>query len=602
MCRHLNTELSFCTNTFAGFFDNARSRLKKWANVVRYQRLDISQDPVPQGFAPETYDLIIAGNVLHATPDMAETLRNTRSMLKPGGHLLLLEAVVAEPSTMSVALLPGWWLSQDKYRGPDGPLLASQVWDRMLSENGFSGLDLCVPDYPGNSYQLMNVFCTTKVPNIKPEMENTKVTVLTSMESLEQSTTDPALNKILDAIKADFAPEATLKSILDCDSDENPLCIFIDGPRHSIWKDLDETGFHAVKQLLLKTAGLLWVTVDTCEVHSQTIKGFLRTFRLEDTSKNMLHVDQLPSEQASAVVQLAKHLRSLMRSQSTTGDQEFVWRDGMIQVPRLTSLKSADDAFNLDAGLPVRRLQQIAEHSNPLRLTSDCVGTLESIYFGTSNVLKQDLKGDEIIIQNEKTGLVFRDLLQVLGQIPWKTEDDGPGHEGVGVVHRVGSNVTHVEVGDRVFYSAIGGALGTHLRIQSCFAQRLPDGLNDADAVGLSVAYSTAIVVVQRTARLQKNESILIHSASGATGQACVRLAQHIGAEVFVTAGTPEKRSFLRDTFQIPETHIFSSRNSEFANGIKRIVAGRGLDVVVNSLSGRLLRETWELIADFGVS
>lgn len=77
-------------------------------------------------------------------------------------------------------------------------------------------------------------------------------------------------------------------------------------------------------------------------------------------------------------------------------------------------------------------------------------------------------------------------------------------------------------------------------------------------------------------------------------------LAQHIGAIIYATAGTPTKRDFLYKTFAIPKAHIFSSRTSEFKDGILCATDNKGVDVVINSLAGSLLQDTWALIADFG--
>ncbi len=81
-----------------------------------------------------------------------------------------------------------------------------------------------------------------------------------------------------------------------------------------------------------------------------------------------------------------------------------------------------------------------------------------------------------------------------------------------------------------------------------------------ADAASIPLSYSMAVLALIHTARLGKNETVLIHTAAGAMGQACVVIAQHLGARIFATAGTPAKRAFLHKTFGIPQDHIFPSR------------------------------------------
>ncbi|KAL9027447.1 MAG: hypothetical protein Q9180_007332, partial [Flavoplaca navasiana] len=101
-------------------------------------------------------------------------------------------------------------------------------------------------------------------------------------------------------------------------------------------------------------------------------------------------------------------------------------------------------------------------------------------------------------------------------------------------------------------------------------------------------------------ARLQKNESVLIHAASGGTGQAAIQIAALTGAETFATVGSLRKKKLLMENYNIDDDHIFYSRDTSFATGIKRLTRGRGVDVVLNSLSGDGLRASWECTAPFG--
>lgn len=70
--------------------------------------------------------------------------------------------------------------------------------------------------------------------------------------------------------------------------------------------------------------------------------------------------------------------------------------------------------------------------------------------------------------------------------------------------------------------------------------------------------------------------------------------------EIFATVGSQVKRKLLKDDYNIPEDHIFNSRDLSFVKGVKRMTKDRGVDVVLNSLSGEALRQTWHCIAPFG--
>jgi NADPH:quinone reductase-like Zn-dependent oxidoreductase len=92
----------------------------------------------------------------------------------------------------------------------------------------------------------------------------------------------------------------------------------------------------------------------------------------------------------------------------------------------------------------------------------------------------------------------------------------------------------------------------------------------------------------------------LIHAAAGGVGQAAIQMALRDGAEVFATVGSLEKSDFLESTYGLPRDHILSSRDLSFKSGIMRMTNGVGVDIVINSLSGDMLRASWECVAPFG--
>ena len=119
-------------------------------------------------------------------------------------------------------------------------------------------------------------------------------------------------------------------------------------------------------------------------------------------------------------------------------------------------------------------------------------------------------------------------------------------------------------------------------------------------AATLPMSFVTAYAALFDTARLQKGESVLIHAATGGFGQAAIILAKHMDAEIFVTVGTELKRDFVSKNNGIATDHIFSSRDTSFAAGVMNMTNGRGVDVVLNTLAGALLQESFNCIASFG--
>lgn len=173
------------------------------------------------------------------------------------------------------------------------------------------------------------------------------------------------------------------------------------------------------------------------------------------------------------------------------------------------------------------------------------------------------------------------------------------GFEASGVVTKSGSHVSQFRPGTRV--SFIGEHThSTRIHADPRLVAAIPDEVSFEDAASLPIVGATAYHTLVNLARLRKGQTILIHAAAGGVGQATIQLATHIGLIIFATVGTEDKRKLLIEKYNIPQENIFNSRDASFAKGIKRVTGGRGVDCVINSLSGELLRASWGCVAPFG--
>ena len=106
---------------------------------VRYRLLDISRDPKEQDYKAGQFDIILAANVLHATPDLRQTLRHVKQLLSRRGLLLLLEGTSPQRwIDLIFGLTEGWWLFSDLELRPSHPLLSRDRWLRLLKDAGFA--------------------------------------------------------------------------------------------------------------------------------------------------------------------------------------------------------------------------------------------------------------------------------------------------------------------------------------------------------------------------------------------------------------------------------------------------------------------------------
>ena len=182
-----------------------------------------------------------------------------------------------------------------------------------------------------------------------------------------------------------------------------------------------------------------------------------------------------------------------------------------------------------------------------------------------------------------------------MGQIP----DSMLGFEASGIITHVGQHVSSFKSGDKV--CTLGsGAHRTIFRNKADFCQKIPDGLSFEEAATLPLVHCTAYYALVHIARVQPKQTVLIHAGAGGVGQAAIQIAKYHELEIFTTVGSAEKKTLIRDVYGIPEDHIFNSRDLSFVKGVLRMTDGRGVDCILNSLSGEALQQTFRCIAPFG--
>ena len=218
----------------------------------------------------------------------------------------------------------------------------------------------------------------------------------------------------------------------------------------------------------------------------------------------------------------------------------------------------------------------------PFRLEVSKAGTLDALQL--REVSRTAPRAGEIEIKVRATSLNFRDCLVALGFIP-PAKPGGPlnlGWDCAGEVTALGEGVEGFAIGDEVV--AVASPCFSAYAIANAHAVvPKPGHLSFEEAATIPIAYLTAYYSLHEMGRLRRGERILIHAASGAVGIAAIQLAQLIGAEIFATAGSSGKREFLKS---IGVEHVMDSRSLDFADEIRRITNGEGVDMVLNSIAG----------------
>ncbi|KAI5864836.1 hypothetical protein GGS23DRAFT_465969 [Durotheca rogersii] len=583
------------TDISSAFFEKARARFSAWDGMLEYRTLDVERPPADQGFEYGTYDLIIAANVLHATRSMDVTMSNARRLLKPGGRLIMIE--ITNPRLrifLPFGTLPGWWLGEGDGREM-GPLLNTEMWDGVLRRNGYEGIEICEPDYPG-PYQMSSLI----VSRVPLENSGKPAPSVQIFSPGEDSGAVAELAKRLE--KENQAPEVLSWSNLDKVT-RGPLVI-MDIEGNSLTTNFDTTRFSSIRKAFGSSHNILWVTsgANGSNPNAATVLGLSRSLRNEDAALKFVTLDldsRTITNSSETAEKILRVLNSRLNGVANSEDQELIERDGFIKIPRLVEHKELNEELVRDLA-DVKKppeLEPLYQPKRPLRLQIGTPGLLDSLHFADVPDWEESLDADSVEVRIKAIGLNFRDVLTVLGQI----ENPYPlGFDSAGVVTAVGSNVKDFAIGDKVIVGLAVGSFTSVHRVNKWHLVHLPDGFSFEDGAAVPLPFVTAYHALVDVARVSKGQTVLIHSAAGGVGQAAVKLAQLAGAEVFVTVGSDEKRQFMIDEYGIPASHIFSSRRSGFAERIMRTTNGRGVDVVLNSLAGELLKETWDCIATFG--
>ncbi len=272
---------------------------------------------------------------------------------------------------------------------------------------------------------------------------------------------------------------------------------------------------------------------------------------------------------------------SLRPALASSGPDEWAWREGRSWAPKLQPE-------------PVPATPQPAG-ARPYRLELDGPTPLAAL---RPRACRRVAPGPrEVEIAVEAAGLNFIDVMRAMGLYP---DPEPPlralGMEGAGRVVAVGTAVGRVKVGDTVVFASDtrSAAMGRYALAHEALVWPAPPGLSLAQAAALPIAYLTAGLALQRLGHLEPGERVLIHAASGGVGLAALHLARQAGAEVYATAGSPEKRALVRAA---GAHHVYDSRSAAFADDILAQTGGRGVDVVLNSLSGALLEASLRCLA-----
>lgn len=453
------------TDISAGFFPAAKDRFS-YAPNMEFRVLDVSQNPLEQGFETETYDLIVAANVLHATPSLHETLSNMRVLLKPDGMLVMTELCDMQVAADYVfSHFSGWWLGELDDR-PDRPYVPVSRWDQELKKAGYSGVDVAVYD-DQEPYRHCAVMVANKEPSV--DISPTSVTVLAQHPQGYPATE-------ISAVLETRGWRVTVHGIEDqAPHDQNIIsCLDLEA---AFFQDISQEAFTIFQNFAhsLGSTGVLWLMPPTqvgcSNPKSAPSLGIARTLRSElGLNFCTLEIDPSQDRFGTLVMDVFEKFIQEQDNEGLEPDKEYVVHDGAICVGRYQPFHIAEEALD--------KVQR-GEIMKTLRVEKP--GSLDTMQW-VASAIPDTLMDDQVEVKVHSAGLNFHDVVSAMGLIPSKTPYVSPGIEFSGVVRRLGSAVTGLSIGDRVMGPCENSGFSTHFRTNHHYLHRIPDDMSFEEA------------------------------------------------------------------------------------------------------------------------
>ncbi|RDA82504.1 hypothetical protein CP532_4456, partial [Ophiocordyceps camponoti-leonardi (nom. inval.)] len=542
------------TDVSSGFMTSAKERFQAYRGLS-FETLDLERDPTEQGFVLESYDLVIASD----------------------------------------GFFPGWWLGEADGR-LHSPLVSKERWRKEIMTAGFEE-----PSSVTLGWHTVFIASSAREPRRAQAARVSLVCYAHDGPLVEEmeaglSSLGIACDVFLFGGPLPFDEQSAIY-LLDLDERHEPI---IHG--------MDATAFENLFGHLrgIKNKKTIWVTrpcqVDCRDPRYSMILGLARTFRWERSQAfATVEVDEARSSAAASIELVARLLLDTDEDERLI-DSEYAVNRGRVLVPRLL-WQSVSDAFGETRSEMVRPKVglTLGDAASP-----DALRWLES-------GLERPGYG-EVLVQVKAVGLNYKrptsppsrqDVMHSMGLLK-APENFTLGSDCSGVVVEVGLGVDRtLSVGDRVMCMAVG-AFASFLNVSASCCLRLDDGEGDdgamtfEQAAGVPTVYATVIAALVDVARLERGQTLLIHSACGGIGLAAIEVARMLGAEIYCTIGSETKRGYLTEQVGIPPSRIFHSRDTSFARDVMQATGGTGVDVVLNSLSGELLQASWACVAEGG--
>ena len=552
----------------------------------------------------QPFDLIICAHSLHQIDELTSGLSILRSLLNANGLFLAIERPSDRFTDITFGVNSNWWSDQRSR------LLDSEQWPRALEKSGFAEA-LCLTDQSNEIAQSAFLIAAQNVAEYSAPTPQTNAEVTQQKWLLVDPTGRETLNELSEQLAQDGILCQLAQSVATASENTNEApdsnqaidfksffeahnfskVVYVSTAETAQMSDSINTlqtllsALEVVEdklQLTLVTNGAV-TTVEadknlSLDPSAAALWGFGRVVMNEypDLDCRMVDIQMQPLAKASAAL-----INELLYAD---GNDEVILTSTSRHVLRMTQHDATSNTHYTSA---------------PAVLDFKTPGSFKNLYWRETPII--ELAAEQIEIQPIASGLNFRDVMYAMGLLSDEAVENGfagpsLGMEVAGTITRVGSDVSNFNIGDEVLGFA-PACFSNRVITETTATAHKPSGWSFEEAATIPAAFFTVYYALVHLAQMEEGEKILIHGASGGVGIAAIQLAHHLGLEVFATAGTPEKRAFVKN---IGAHHVMDSRSLSFETEIMEITEGKGVDAVLNSVSGEAINRNLSVLKPFG--
>lgn len=569
------------TDPLTSFLTPAAARFAAY-DVIEYRTLDLNAPDIEPG----GFDVVIAGNALHPVKDVRAALAAISDLLADDGRLFLVESHDMPWLALLFGVVGEFWAMTDRDLRPASPLLTASQWRETLTALGFREVRTWSQEWPCSLTTATRPPRSAPPPEAAPAATDGRVLVVTEDET-ESELADTLIASLAalgtDAVRITGDPDSwftvpeTDVVFLLAEAATDPA-----GAVAATTRRFEFTRALAISAARLPADAVarLWVVSRPCGANPAPERpiapvdaAFWGATRTVAAESGTLGLRRISLARDTPIDRLAREILD------PTGEDEIVLTGSGRFVPRLRDLHPP---LAVDPATPYRLV--VRDKGMSYRLAWE------------ATAMPQPGPG-EVVVNVRATGINYRDSLIAIGMLPdWVVADGIAGTrlglEGAGVVTAIGPGVTRVGVGDEVA-GLFPGTFDSHVIAPEELVGKVPAGTDLLVAGGALMAFVSAQYGLLHLARLAPGEVVLVHGAAGGVGLAALETARAVGATVIATAGTEEKRDFLR---LLGVEHVFDSRGIGFAADLLAATGGRGVDVVLNSLGGEYIGRSLEVL------